>query len=147
MTKCNLVFSPTGDYLAVKVTRHTKSKKTLFNNIELFCLNQSGVPVEMLNVKDAVMALLWEPHVCGSRFVMIHAENPTASKVKVSPLLSRMARSHHVVLILTFFSLFLQVSFCDMMKPHTVEATNVGGGAKKGQCQKEGSGDGFDTGA
>ena len=108
VTKCNLVFSPTGDYLAVKVTRHTKSKKTLFNNIELFRLNQSGVPVEMLEVKDAVMALLWEPH--GSRFAMIHAENPTASKVKVS--------------------------FYDMMKPHTVEATNVGS-AKKQSVKKK----------
>ena len=82
VTNCNMVFSPSGDYLAVKVTRHTKSKKTLFNNIELFRLNQPGVPVEMLDVKDAVMALSWEPQ--GSRLAMIHAENPTASKVKVS---------------------------------------------------------------
>jgi len=36
----------------------------------------------MLDIKDAVMALAWEPG--GSRFAMIHAESPTASKVQVS---------------------------------------------------------------
>jgi translation initiation factor 3 subunit B len=82
VTRCNMVWQDQGDYLAVKVTRHTKSKKTLYNNIELFRLNETGVPVEMLDTKDAVMALSFEPR--GSRFAMIHAENPTASKVNVS---------------------------------------------------------------
>ena len=77
-----MVWHDQGDYLAVKVTRHTKSKKTFFNNIELFRLREPGVPVEMLDTKDAVMALAWEPK--GSRFAMIHAENPSASKVNVS---------------------------------------------------------------
>lgn len=77
-----MVFQDDGEYLAVKVTRHTKSKKTLYNNIELFRVNQPGVPIEMLEVKDAVMALSWEPR--GSRFAMIHAENPSAAKVNVS---------------------------------------------------------------
>lgn len=82
VSRCNMVWHDQGDYLAVKVTRHTKSKKTLYNNIELFRLREPGVPVEMLDVKDAVMALAWEPR--GSRFAMIHAENPSASKVDVS---------------------------------------------------------------
>lgn len=77
-----MVWHPQGDYLAVKVTRHTKSKKTMYNNIELFRVNATKIPVEMLDMKDAVMALQFEPH--GSRFAMIHAENPTAAKVKVS---------------------------------------------------------------
>ena len=102
-----MVFSPTGDYLAVKVTRHTKSKKTFYNNIELFRLTaDTGVPVEMLDMKDAVMALAWEPQ--GSRFAMIHADNPNASKVKVS--------------------------FYDMMKKPTstdIAASKKSGGAKK----------------
>lgn len=90
-----MVFAETGDYLAVKVTRHTKSKKTFYNNIELFRLNDvsdalvaSGqtvnVPVEMLDIQHAVMALQWEPNHGASRFAMIHAENPNASKVNVS---------------------------------------------------------------
>ena len=82
VTKCNMVWQEEGEYLAVKVTRHTKSKKTFYNNIELFRLNEPGVPVEMLDIKDAVMALAFEPR--GSRFAMIHAENPSAAKVSVS---------------------------------------------------------------
>jgi len=82
VTKCSLVWQSCGDYLGVKVTRHTKSKKTLYNNIELFRLNEPGVPVEMLDIKDAVMALNFEPR--GHRFAMIHAENPSSTKVNVS---------------------------------------------------------------
>lgn len=82
VTACQMVWHPQGDYLAVKVTRHTKSKKTFYNNIELFRLRSPGVPVEMLEMKDAVIALQWEPR--GSRFAMIHADNPAATKVKVS---------------------------------------------------------------
>jgi translation initiation factor 3 subunit B len=36
----------------------------------------------MLDIKDAVMALAFEPR--GSRFAMIHAENPSSTKVNVS---------------------------------------------------------------
>lgn len=77
-----MVWQDEGEYLAVKVTRHTKSKKTLYNNIELFRLNEAGIPVEMLDTKDAIMALAFEPR--GSRFAMIHAENPSSTKVSVS---------------------------------------------------------------
>jgi translation initiation factor 3 subunit B len=82
VSKCSMVWQNEGDYLGVKVTRHTKSKKTMYNNIEVFRLNEPGVPVEMLDMKDAVMALAWEPR--GSRFAMIHAENPSSTKVDVS---------------------------------------------------------------
>lgn len=82
VSRCSMVWHDQGDYLAVKVTRHTKSKKTLYNNVELFRLNEPSVPVEMLDMTDFVMALVFEPK--GSRFAMIHAENPSAAKVKVS---------------------------------------------------------------
>lgn len=82
VTKCSMVWQNEGTYLAVKVTRHTKSKKTFYNNLELFRLEDPGVPVEMLDIKDAVMALAWEPK--GNRFAMIHAENPSSTKVSVS---------------------------------------------------------------
>jgi len=82
VTKCSMVWQNEGTYLGVKVTRHTKSKKTLFNNLELFRIEDQGIPVEMLDIKDAVMAFAWEPN--GSRFAMIHAENPTSTKVDVS---------------------------------------------------------------
>eukprot|EP00980_Cylindrotheca_fusiformis_P009809 scaffold2157_cov111-Cylindrotheca_fusiformis.AAC.3 len=108
VTSCNMVWQENGEYLAVRVTRHTKSKKTLYNNIELFRLKEPGIPVEMLDTKDGVMALAFEPR--GSRFAMIHAENPSAAKVSVS--------------------------FYDMMKK-TEQITVSKKGAKKGQKQKE----------
>jgi translation initiation factor 3 subunit B len=108
VTKCNMVWQEGGEYLAVKVTRHTKSKKTLYNNIELFRLKEPGIPVEMLDTKDAVMALAFEPR--GSRFAMIHAENPSSAKVSVS--------------------------FYDMMKK-TEQISVAKKGAKKGQKQKQ----------
>jgi len=82
VTKCSMVWQSEGAFLGVKVTRHTKSKKTLFNNLELFRVHEPGIPVEMLDIKDAVMAFAWEPK--GSRFAMIHAENPSSTKVNVS---------------------------------------------------------------
>eukprot|EP00534_Pseudo-nitzschia_fraudulenta_P009864 CAMPEP_0201168828 /NCGR_PEP_ID=MMETSP0851-20130426/77244_1 /ASSEMBLY_ACC=CAM_ASM_000631 /TAXON_ID=183588 /ORGANISM="Pseudo-nitzschia fraudulenta, Strain WWA7" /LENGTH=720 /DNA_ID=CAMNT_0047450397 /DNA_START=26 /DNA_END=2188 /DNA_ORIENTATION=+ len=103
VNNCSMVWQNDGNYLAVKVTRHTKSKKTLYNNIELFRLNETGIPVEMLDIKDAVMSLTWEPR--GSRFAMIHAENPSSTKV--------------------------DVSFYDMMKKNDTVALKKGG--KKGQ--------------
>jgi translation initiation factor 3 subunit B len=116
VTKCSMVWQDDGEYLAVKVTRHTKSKKTFYNNIELFRLNETGIPVEMLDMKDAVMALTWEPK--GSRFAMIHAENPSSTKV--------------------------DVSFYDMMKKTETASTVVGAtakpagaGNKKGKQEKQ----------
>jgi translation initiation factor 3 subunit B len=82
VSKCSMVWQEDGEYLGVKVTRHTKSKKTLYNNLELFRVNEPGIPVEMLDVKDAVMSFQWEPR--GSRFAIIHAENPTSTKVNVT---------------------------------------------------------------
>lgn len=82
VSNCSMVWQESGEYLGVKVTRHTKSKKTLYNNIELFRVNEPGIPVEMLDVKDAVMSFSWEPQ--GSRFAIIHAESPTSTKVNVS---------------------------------------------------------------
>jgi len=82
VSKCSMVWQESGEYLGVKVTRHTKSKKTLYNNIELFRMNEPGIPVEMLDVKDAVMSFQFEPQ--GSRFAIIHAENPTSTKVNVT---------------------------------------------------------------
>lgn len=82
VSNCSMVWQEGGEYLGVKVTRHTKSKKTQYNNLELFRVNEPGIPVEMFDVKDAVMSFAWEPS--GSRFCILHAENPTSTKVNVT---------------------------------------------------------------
>ena len=62
VSQCRMWWNPTGEFLGVKVLRHTKSKKTVFNNFELFRVKEPGVPVEMLDIKDAVMDFGWEPN-------------------------------------------------------------------------------------
>ena len=82
VTKCSMAWQSAGDFLGVKVLRHTKSKKTLYNNFELFRVKDAGIPVEMLDFKDAVMDFGWEPK--GSRFALVHAENASSTRTNVS---------------------------------------------------------------
>jgi translation initiation factor 3 subunit B len=53
----------------VKVDRHTKTKKTSFTNLEIFHVREKNIPVEVLEVKDNVIAFAWEPK--GERFVSV----------------------------------------------------------------------------
>ena len=59
------------------MTRHTKSKKTQYNNFELFRMRENLIPVEMLEVKDRVQAMAWEPE--GDRFAVVHGDAGTPS--------------------------------------------------------------------
>lgn len=57
-------------YVCVKVDRHSKSKKTLATNLEIFRVREKGVPVEVVDsIKDPVINFAWEPK--GDRFVLI----------------------------------------------------------------------------
>lgn len=59
-------------YVCVKVDRHSKSKKWLATNLEIFRLREKGVPVEVVDtIKDPVINFAWEPK--GDRFVLITA--------------------------------------------------------------------------
>eukprot|EP00620_Florenciella_sp_RCC1587_P020538 CAMPEP_0182569664 /NCGR_PEP_ID=MMETSP1324-20130603/10225_1 /TAXON_ID=236786 /ORGANISM="Florenciella sp., Strain RCC1587" /LENGTH=688 /DNA_ID=CAMNT_0024783967 /DNA_START=44 /DNA_END=2110 /DNA_ORIENTATION=- len=75
--ECRLSWQSDGDYLSVKVTRHTKSKKTQYNNFELFRMRDNLIPVEMLDIKDRVQAMAWEPG--GDRFAVVHGDGGTPS--------------------------------------------------------------------
>eukprot|EP01113_Clastostelium_recurvatum_P008365 TRINITY_DN1393_c0_g1_i1.p1 TRINITY_DN1393_c0_g1~~TRINITY_DN1393_c0_g1_i1.p1 ORF type:complete len:726 (-),score=245.42 TRINITY_DN1393_c0_g1_i1:13-2079(-) len=63
-----------GVYLAVKVDRHAKNKKSTYVNFELFRIKEKDIPIELLELKDNVHAFAWEP--AASRFAIIHGENP-----------------------------------------------------------------------
>ncbi|KAF0689111.1 Aste57867_19383 [Aphanomyces stellatus] len=80
VSDCHLQWHPSGQFLSVKVTRHSKSKKTLFTNFEIFRTAEALVPVEMLEMKEAIRAFAWEPK--GTRFAVVHGEN--ASRTNVS---------------------------------------------------------------
>jgi translation initiation factor 3 subunit B len=70
-----------GNYLCVKVDRHSKSKKSLATNLEIFRIQEKNIPVEVVDsLKDTVINFAWEPK--GDRFVLITAgEIPAASAV------------------------------------------------------------------
>ncbi|KAL2808014.1 eukaryotic translation initiation factor eIF2A-domain-containing protein [Aspergillus granulosus] len=59
-----------GTYVCVKVDRHSKSKKSMATNLEIFRVREKGVPVEVVDsLKDTVINFAWEPN--GGRFVLI----------------------------------------------------------------------------
>lgn len=70
-----------GAYVCVKVDRHSKSKKSLATNLEIFRIKEKGVPVEVVdNLKETVINFAWEPK--GARFVLITTgEIPAGSAV------------------------------------------------------------------
>ena len=62
-------------YLAVKVDRHSKSKKSQATTLEIFRVKEKGVPVEVVDtIKDTVINFAWEPK--GDRFVVITTTEP-----------------------------------------------------------------------
>jgi translation initiation factor 3 subunit B len=68
-------------FLCVKVDRHSKSKKSMATNLEIFRVREKGVPVEVVDaMKDTVINFAWEPK--GDRFVLITAgEVPVGAAV------------------------------------------------------------------
>ncbi|KAI1908663.1 Translation initiation factor 3 subunit b [Ophidiomyces ophidiicola] len=65
-----LHWQSSGAYVCVKVDRHSKSKKSLATNLEIFRVREKGVPVEVVDsLKDTVINFAWEPK--GDRFVLI----------------------------------------------------------------------------
>lgn len=70
VTDAKLHWQSQGAYVCVKVDRHSKSKKSLATNLEIFRVKEKGVPVEVVDsIKDTVINFAWEPK--GDRFVLI----------------------------------------------------------------------------
>lgn len=70
VSECRLHWQNEGTYLCVKVLRHSKTKKTMYNNFELFRVSDPQVPVDMLELRTNVVAFAWEP--TGDRFSIVH---------------------------------------------------------------------------
>lgn len=65
---CQVHWQDRGEYLCVQVERHSKNKKHVFSNLELFRLKEKGIPVDSLEFKEPLLAAFaWEPE--GDRFV------------------------------------------------------------------------------
>ncbi|KAJ7293685.1 eukaryotic translation initiation factor eIF2A-domain-containing protein [Mycena rebaudengoi] len=61
VTECKLYWQNQGDFLCVKVDRHTKTKKSIFCNLEIFRVREKDYPVEVVELKDTVTDFSWEP--------------------------------------------------------------------------------------
>lgn len=81
VTDAKLHWQSEAAFVCVKVDRHSKSKKSLATNLEIFRVKEKGVPVEVVDsIKDTVINFAWEPK--GDRFVLITAgEIPAGAAV------------------------------------------------------------------
>jgi len=71
---CKLYWQNQGDFLCVRVDRHTKTKKSIFCNLEIFRVREKDFPVEVVELKDTVTDFSWEPR--GERFAVVLSSDP-----------------------------------------------------------------------
>ncbi|CAK5280263.1 unnamed protein product [Mycena citricolor] len=74
VSECKLFWQNQGDFLCVKVDRHTKTKKSIFCNLEIFRVREKDYPVEVVELKDTVTDFSWEPK--GERFAIVSTNDP-----------------------------------------------------------------------
>ncbi|GAB2300311.1 Eukaryotic translation initiation factor 3 subunit B [Dionaea muscipula] len=77
VSDCKMFWQSSGEYLAVKVDRYTKTKKSTYTGFELFRIKERDIPIEDLELEsknDKIIAFAWEPK--GHRFAVIHGDNP-----------------------------------------------------------------------
>lgn len=74
VSDCKLYWQDSGDFLCVKVDRHTKTKKPSSCNLEIFRMREKDIPVEVVEPKDTVTEFAWEPK--GERFILISTNDP-----------------------------------------------------------------------
>jgi len=74
VSDCKLHWQSNGDYLCVKIDRHSKTKKSTFSAFEIFRIREKDVPVDVLEAKGTIVAFSWEPK--GNRLAVIHGEGP-----------------------------------------------------------------------
>nr|P56821.1 RecName: Full=Eukaryotic translation initiation factor 3 subunit B; Short=eIF3b; AltName: Full=eIF-3-eta; AltName: Full=eIF3 p110 [Nicotiana tabacum]CAA72721.1 PRT1 protein [Nicotiana tabacum] len=64
VSDCKMYWQSNGDYLAVKVDRYTKTKKSTYTGFELFRIKERDIPIEVLeldNTNDKIPAFGWGP--------------------------------------------------------------------------------------
>lgn len=77
VSDCKMYWQSNGEYLAVKVEKYTKTKKSTYTGFVFFRIKEKDIPIEDLeleNKNDKIIAFAWEPK--GHRFAIIHGDNP-----------------------------------------------------------------------
>lgn len=87
VSDCKMHWHDESKFLCVKVDRHTKSRKTIFSNLEFFKTTERDIPVEKLELKEVVVNFAWEPR--SERFITISSlddgnNNPSVPKNTIS---------------------------------------------------------------
>jgi len=80
VANCKMHWQKSGDYLCVKVDRYSKVRREkdevkytgLYCNFEVFHMRGKQIPVDSVEIKEAVHAFAWEP--VGHKFAIIHGE-------------------------------------------------------------------------
>ncbi|KAI8873856.1 translation initiation factor eIF-3b [Ramicandelaber brevisporus] len=72
VAECTLHWHPAGDQLCVKVARANKSKKPIGTNLEIFHARQRDIPVEVIELKESVKYVSWEPSAGSNRLAVFH---------------------------------------------------------------------------
>lgn len=70
VTRCAVYWQTESDFVAVQVDRHAKNRKTVSSNLELFRMREKNIPVDVIESRELLTAVAWEPH--GERFVTAH---------------------------------------------------------------------------
>ncbi|KAJ3674586.1 hypothetical protein LUZ60_005202 [Juncus effusus] len=76
VSNCKMYWQSHGEYLAVKVDRYTKTKKSTYAGYELFRIKERDIPIQVLELddkNDKIIDFAWEPK--GHRFAVIHGDN------------------------------------------------------------------------
>jgi len=71
---CKLHWQRNGDYLCLKVDRTPKGAQGVITNFEIFRMREKQVPVDVVEMKEGIIAFAWEPN--GSKFAVLHGESP-----------------------------------------------------------------------
>ncbi|KAK4410947.1 Eukaryotic translation initiation factor 3 subunit B [Sesamum angolense] len=64
VSDCKMYWQSNGDYLAVKVDRYTKTKKSTYTGFELFRIKERDIPIEVLELENKNDRLL---HLLGAK--------------------------------------------------------------------------------
>ncbi|KPP69518.1 eukaryotic translation initiation factor 3 subunit B-like [Scleropages formosus] len=59
---CKLHWQKNGDYLCVKVDRTPKGTQGVVTNFEIFRMREKQVPVDVVEMKEGIIAFAWEPN-------------------------------------------------------------------------------------
>ncbi|KAJ1921528.1 Translation initiation factor 3 subunit b [Mycoemilia scoparia] len=91
---CRFAWHPSGKYLCVTVQRHSKNKKQLFSNLEIFRVSEKDIPVDVVEMKDSAVSFAWEPTDKGPRFAVLHTDNPTPPQLNNSGMALTTVRTN-----------------------------------------------------